>query len=586
MKKTIVLLFTCLALVFTSMAPIHAVVESYTTYELDSKHEGTIDKGKSDYLQFYLSKPAKVYIDFESSSGAFSFSIKDANNNELGLATSDYDATTKLNFFYGEISLPAGTYYMTVMSDAAIHYVTELSPSYYETTFTTPSSLENPHPISLGKKISGAVFPLDPYQCYSFTTPVSGNYYISGYYGFRATFYVCKPNGDIEGTDTVYFDESLHYIPLEAGKKYVFIVEGNDEYEEGNYNFTIWLPATSVKLNYTSKSIYTEQKLKLNATVSPSQATYRTMKWTSSNTKVATVDSYGNVTGKSTGVATIKATSPEGKSASTKITVLKRGITKTSASVYLYNKTKLYFGGSYGSVTWKSSNTSIATVDKYGNVTTRKVGTAYITAVSGKVTSKTKISVLRPTISATSKSLHEGTGTTLKVNGGSGKITWSSSNKKVATVSSKGYVSAKKPGTAYIYVKRNGYTTKCKVSVKQNAYYTNKSLSLKNYSTSNAAIVIKKVYYNSSRQLVASAYVVNNTPKKIYKLNKLGIRIATKSGNKTIASQTFTNLKISVNKRSTKAFTITFSKSATKNKYAQLYNGVKDSISGTYSYYY
>lgn len=53
----------------------------------------------------------------------------------------------------------------------------------------------------------------------------------------------------------------------------------------------------------------------------------------------------------------------------------------------------------------------------------------------------------------------------LSVKGGSGKITWSTSNKSVATVNSSGYVVANKGGKCNIYAKRNGYTMKCTVEV-------------------------------------------------------------------------------------------------------------------------
>lgn len=49
--------------------------------------------------------------------------------------------------------------------------------------------------------------------------------------------------------------------------------------------------------------------------------------------------------------------------------------------------------------------------------------------------------------------------------GGSGTIKWKTTNKKVATVSSKGVVKAVNPGTCYIKMTRNGYTKKCKITV-------------------------------------------------------------------------------------------------------------------------
>lgn len=68
-------------------------------------------------------------------------------------------------------------------------------------------------------------------------------------------------------------------------------------------------------------------------------------------------------------------------------------------------------------------------------------------------------------LSKTSVSLTKGYSTTLKVTGTSKKVTWSSSNKKVATVTSKGKVYGKKAGTCYITAKVGKESVKCKVSV-------------------------------------------------------------------------------------------------------------------------
>lgn len=62
-------------------------------------------------------------------------------------------------------------------------------------------------------------------------------------------------------------------------------------------------------------------------------------------------------------------------------------------------------------------------------------------------------------------SLTKGYSVTLKATGASGTVKWSTSNKNVAAVSSKGKVYAKKAGTAYIYAKADGITKKCKVKV-------------------------------------------------------------------------------------------------------------------------
>jgi len=72
-----------------------------------------------------------------------------------------------------------------------------------------------------------------------------------------------------------------------------------------------------------------------------------------------------------------------------------------------------------------------------------------------------------PEISSEDITLEEGKTKTLKVNGTSSKVSWSSSKKSVATVSNKGVVKAKKAGKAVITAKCGKFTLKCKVTVKK-----------------------------------------------------------------------------------------------------------------------
>lgn len=80
-------------------------------------------------------------------------------------------------------------------------------------------------------------------------------------------------------------------------------------------------------------------------------------------------------------------------------------------------------------------------------------------------------------ISKTKVTMYVGETTTLKVKGTSKKVTWSSSNKKVVTVTSKGKVTAKKKGTATITAKVSGKKYKCKITVK-NPYLNKKTVTL------------------------------------------------------------------------------------------------------------
>lgn len=78
--------------------------------------------------------------------------------------------------------------------------------------------------------------------------------------------------------------------------------------------------------------------------------------------------------------------------------------------------------------------------------------------------------------------LKKGKSYTLKLNNASGKVTWSTSKKSVATVNKNGKVTAKKKGTATITAKAGGKKYKCKVTVKQPV--TNIKLNQKNIAIS------------------------------------------------------------------------------------------------------
>ena len=72
------------------------------------------------------------------------------------------------------------------------------------------------------------------------------------------------------------------------------------------------IPVTGVTLDKTTASIPINGTVKLTATVAPSNATNKKVTWSSSDTKVATVDGNGNVTGKAKGTATITVTTEDG----------------------------------------------------------------------------------------------------------------------------------------------------------------------------------------------------------------------------------------------------------------------------------
>ena len=102
-----------------------------------------------------------------------------------------------------------------------------------------------------------------------------------------------------------------------------------------------------------------------------------------------------------------------------------------------------------------------------------------LTCVS-MVTSTDFVQAASIKLNKTSITMYTGKTYTLKVSGTSKKVTWSTSNKKVATVSSKGVVSAKSSGSATITAKVSNKNLKCKVTVKKQST-NNKKAALKAY---------------------------------------------------------------------------------------------------------
>ena len=207
--------------------------------------------------------------------------------------------------------------------------------------------------------------------------------------------------------------------------------------------------------------------------------------WTSSNTKVATVK-HGTVTAKKKGTAVITVETFNGLKASVKFKV----IDPVPESIELNRKNlKMNVGDSFQliptiepdnaknkKVTWSSSNKKVARVSKNGLVVARKKGTATITAkTSNGKKAKCKIKVVIPT--ATGIQIVHGK-TTVKVKKkltlktvvtpahAQPKLTWSSSDKSIATVDKKGKVKGKKKGTVTITVKTdNGLRDSIEITV-------------------------------------------------------------------------------------------------------------------------
>ena len=355
-----------------------------------------------------------------------------------------------------------------------------------------------------------------------------------------------------------------------VGKGTTTITVTDSEGHKATFSVTVLkkVQVTSINLNYMTKSIYTGKTVNLDEEIFPENATYPDVEWISSDEKIATVSEKGVVKGIAPGkvritcqsvdnpmvsqtcLVTVKVKTTDVKLNYSKITVYTTTSKTLSATVLPENATNK-------NVTWESEDPSIATVDKNGVVKGKKTGTTYIVCTtnnSGKIAT-CKVTVKKGVLSKSIKlnksklTIDDGKSYTLKAtfnptNTTTKTCTWTSSNKKVVTVTSKGVITAVGPGTATITCKTKdtGKTAKCTVTVKK--------------VTPTSVVLDKSSYqvaYGKTLQLKATVYPTNSSDQslvwtssnpKYVKVSSTGkvtglkagktvtITVKTKSGNK------------------------------------------------------
>lgn len=147
-------------------------------------------------------------------------------------------------------------------------------------------------------------------------------------------------------------------------------------------------------------------------------------------------------------------------------------LSATKLSVYVGKTATLKMKNTNAKVAWSTSNKGIATVDSKGVVKGIKAGNANITATVNKKKYVCKVTVKNapaPALSATKLSVYVGKTATLQMKNTNAKVVWSTSNKSIATVDSKGVVNGIKAGNANITATVNKKKYVCKVTVKKQA---------------------------------------------------------------------------------------------------------------------
>lgn len=257
---------------------------------------------------------------------------------------------------------------------------------------------------------------------------------------------------------------------------------------------TVTSPLKEIKVTPSEITVLKNQSQTVNVEYLPADTTDdKTITWSIDNSKIADIAANGaevTITGKKQGEAVVTATSANGLTSTCKVEVKEVPITAIKLDV---TSKKLEPGKTQAvnveylpanttdekAVTWKSSNTDVATVDENGVITAIAGGQADITATTGNGVSATcritvPIHLKGISLEKTSLNLRKGQSSDAlsvvydPVNTTDELPTiWSSSDETVATVNAQGVVTGLKEGTATIKVQVGTFSATCEVTVSE-----------------------------------------------------------------------------------------------------------------------
>ena len=288
--------------------------------------------------------------------------------------------------------------------------------------------------------------------------------------------------------ESVYKDTYLH-VPSASIEAYRE-ADGWKKFNHDNHIIALdAIPAENITLDVAELPLVVGQSRQLRATITPENVTTKTLRWSCSDATVATVSANGLVVGRKVGTATITVRTVNNLTATCMVTVspkLPESIEIEPAEASITEKTSLHLSANITpedvtdpTVTWASSDESVATVDEEGMVSAMQPGAVTITAstVNGLTATSTvkvvaaAIPVKTITLTRTKVDIELGRSITLRpniapANATDKSVTWTSSDEKVATVSSTGVVNTLTLGTATITVTTaNGLSATCTVTV-------------------------------------------------------------------------------------------------------------------------
>ncbi len=286
---------------------------------------------------------------------------------------------------------------------------------------------------------------------------------------------------------------------LTAGNEYgkaTIIVQPADSSEViAKCDVAVEVPVERITLNRDTVRQVAETTYQLTATVYPDNATFKQVSWRSTKMSPVRVSEDGIVSFVRKGISNVIATSEFGGIADTCVIIVveKANVPVTQISLNqttlvlspedgTYNGLKATLepaNPTYPEITWRSSDESVAQVDKHtGAITPLKVGSTEISAsVIDGLSQTCLVTVAKKveSISLNKKTAEIDKGKTLKLqavilpeDATDKTVEWTSSNESILSVDQQGLVTAKKKGTAKIYATAvsSGLKDSCLITVR------------------------------------------------------------------------------------------------------------------------
>ena len=288
-------------------------------------------------------------------------------------------------------------------------------------------------------------------------------------------------------------DENGVVTGKSKGQVYIKATAVDGSGRNAAYQVTVKQQPESITLKESSMIVNVGRYRTMTATVLPNTTNDKSVVWSTSDAKVATVNSRGQVTGVAPGVCTITCTSKEfAKVYATAMVEVRQPVTKvaftdTEISFNVNDTCQLFWqispaNASVKDVTFKTNNSSIATVDQNGVVTGHKRGTCTITVTAADGSEKRdtiKVNVLQPVwgVHMENDTLRVGVEESITAravlepsDASDTRMTWTSADKTIATVKgskNRPTITGKRWGTTTITGVTNdgGYTTTATINV-------------------------------------------------------------------------------------------------------------------------